>query len=350
MTAPLRPMNLGEILDRTFHIYRSRFLLFEGIAVLPALALMALQAANYAWWNLVPDDFGPRIFLGLTPQDLLYKIAVFQAAFLFQMLTWPAISTLTSASYLGNTSTLRSAILSCLRRWRSWLWMTFASWAIILFAPEFVVSGLLIGTVYLAFDILKLNSAIGDSLGRQSLLVTIAMGWALFLWLSASLSLAIPAWALEGSTTGKSLRRSWPLSRGSGWRIVVAWFMPAILGWIAMFTASTLLQILRSGCPIDFPILFRIKPTQALLLDGLCLPHPVVEELRAIAEAAICTLLAPIYPIAITLFYYDQRIRHEGYDIERMMQAAGLNTPPAPTAEEISAPPLHEPAAAEVRP
>ena len=26
-----------------------------------------------------------------------------------------------------------------------------------------------------------------------------------------------------------------------------------------------------------------------------------------------------------TLFYYDQRVRKEGYDIERMMQAAGMS-------------------------
>lgn len=37
--------------------------------------------------------------------------------------------------------------------------------------------------------------------------------------------------------------------------------------------------------------------------------------------------------IAITLFYYDQRIRREGYDIERMMQSAGLNAPQNPSAE-----------------
>lgn len=34
-----------------------------------------------------------------------------------------------------------------------------------------------------------------------------------------------------------------------------------------------------------------------------------------------------LYPIALTLFYYDQRIRREGYDIERLMEAAGLNAP-----------------------
>jgi hypothetical protein len=33
------------------------------------------------------------------------------------------------------------------------------------------------------------------------------------------------------------------------------------------------------------------------------------------------------HPIALTLFYYDQRIRLEGYDIERMMDAAGLIAP-----------------------
>jgi hypothetical protein len=35
-------------------------------------------------------------------------------------------------------------------------------------------------------------------------------------------------------------------------------------------------------------------------------------------------LIGPIYSIGLTLFYYDQRIRKEGYDIEWMMQAAGL--------------------------
>ena len=46
----------------------------------------------------------------------------------------------------------------------------------------------------------------------------------------------------------------------------------------------------------------------------------------------ISVLIGPLYPIAITLFYYDQRIRKEGYDIEHMMDAAGLNAPVAPVA------------------
>jgi hypothetical protein len=39
-------------------------------------------------------------------------------------------------------------------------------------------------------------------------------------------------------------------------------------------------------------------------------------------------LIGPIYSIGLTLFYYDQRIRKEGLDIEWMMHAAGLSPQP----------------------
>lgn len=38
-------------------------------------------------------------------------------------------------------------------------------------------------------------------------------------------------------------------------------------------------------------------------------------------------MTATLYPIVRTLFYYDQRIRQEGYDIERTMDAAGMIAP-----------------------
>jgi hypothetical protein len=40
-----------------------------------------------------------------------------------------------------------------------------------------------------------------------------------------------------------------------------------------------------------------------------------------------------MYATGLTLFYYDQRVRKEGYDIEWMMEAAGMAVPSAiPTA------------------
>ena len=48
MTAALRPLNTGELLDRTFSLYRNHFVLFLGIAALPHLVLLAVQLAGLA--------------------------------------------------------------------------------------------------------------------------------------------------------------------------------------------------------------------------------------------------------------------------------------------------------------
>jgi hypothetical protein len=36
-------------------------------------------------------------------------------------------------------------------------------------------------------------------------------------------------------------------------------------------------------------------------------------------------VFAPYGSIVLTLLYYDQRMRREGFDVERMMRAAGLD-------------------------
>jgi hypothetical protein len=49
------------------------------------------------------------------------------------------------------------------------------------------------------------------------------------------------------------------------------------------------------------------------------------------------SFLGPIGAAGITLFYYDQRVRKEGYDIEWMMQAAGLTVADAPAESALPA-------------
>jgi len=42
----LRPLSMGELLDRTFSLYRRHFPLFIGIAAIPHLLVLALQRAQ----------------------------------------------------------------------------------------------------------------------------------------------------------------------------------------------------------------------------------------------------------------------------------------------------------------
>ncbi len=51
-------------------------------------------------------------------------------------------------------------------------------------------------------------------------------------------------------------------------------------------------------------------------------------------------LVGPVAAIALCLFYFDERVRHEGFDIEFLMLRAG--TPPANPAAEAN--PSPEPA------
>jgi hypothetical protein len=64
-----------------------------------------------------------------------------------------------------------------------------------------------------------------------------------------------------------------------------------------------------------------------------------MQALQQIVGFFTNTFLGPIWATGIALFYFDQRVRREGYDIEWMMQAAGMVVAPpaAPQAAPLAA-------------
>jgi hypothetical protein len=187
---------------------------------------------------------------------------------------------------------------------------------------------------YLLSEVLKFDSDTMDLILTPLLILFSVLGWAAIGWMSAELSFAIPSRTLEGLSVGAALRRSWRLTRQSRFRIFVGWLMPAIIGWALSITVSRLLFFMRASCLADRIYLYQSRAIAiAVPWQGWCVSSSAVEAIRIGSAAAISTLLAPIYPIAITLFYYDQRIRREGYDIERMMDAAGMTAPTTPPPE-----------------
>jgi hypothetical protein len=51
------------------------------------------------------------------------------------------------------------------------------------------------------------------------------------------------------------------------------------------------------------------------------------------AGFAVQSLTKPVYGIALVLFYYDQRVRQEAFDVEELMRRAGMVEETAPAAE-----------------
>src|SRR5271154_2721433 len=116
MTAfDLRPLTLGEILDRTFTLYRRNFLLFAGISAIPQTLLLALSVVSL----LLTTNGATRAFTGMGVGlslvfGLVVVIVTVLATFFSQGATILAVKDL----YLGRTA----SILESFRRTRGEIW------------------------------------------------------------------------------------------------------------------------------------------------------------------------------------------------------------------------------------
>lgn len=323
MPAALRPMNLGEILDRTFEIYRKRFLLFAGIAALPAAVMLAIHLADIAWVH--------------TDRLLGFDGVTTRGRFVFGWiqswgyshisgLVWgvfaPAFVWTVSGDLFGESHSILNSLRFIAARWRRYLWVAFLVVLSGLILPEALAFGVFFatGTIEDKFGLL------GDSPNVAAivvLLLPILAGVMLIFWAKFSLSFSIPAATLEELSAWKSLRRSWRLTKASRGRILVAWIMAVtsalVLEGVAALLAWWIATLVYTG-------------HQAAGYN-----RQAYEIVIYLLYAAVAVLVGPLYPIAVTLLYYDQRSRKEGYDIEKLMEAAGLVPPiAAPTAETIA--------------
>src|SRR5262249_23309786 len=123
--------------------------------------------------------------------------------------------------------------------------------------------------------------------------------YALLIRLYLQYSLSIQACLLENTGVNDSVKRSSFLSKGSLWRI----FLIYLLMWIIGFALSFALHF----------------PAEVLLGRGVL---PAIMW-RFVATFVAYTLSFPISTIAISLVYYDQRVRKEAFDLQLMMESMG---------------------------
>ena len=312
MTATLRPMSLGEILDRAFQIYRSQFLALLAIAAIPVAAKSATALLGFLLNAfLTQTTLSAAVKLNLMR---FYPLVVGRFAGSFShYLLWPLFAILASQILLGDQLQIRSAVCLCASRWRSWLILAFSLWFI---GSEFFRE--------LRNSRFLLNAWLSSPFWVTWILTTVA-GFVLI----APICLSAPAWSLEKLNVAQAIGRSWDLSQRSYVRMFLAWALFAVVEYGIAFTLGALLFLFLKLIPGNQQVLYGYTYSPFLI----SLPGYVAS-----------TLVAPLFPIALTLIYYDQRIRLEGFDIERLMDAAGMNIPiPAHASEaKIASAPLEE--------
>jgi hypothetical protein len=307
MDTHLRPMSLGEILDRTAQLYRSNFLLFAGIAAVYAGSLMVFGLAHIGLQALFQSLHWTKQLIWLTGSTIVVQFVV---QFVLGGLAVAANNRAVAWVHLGQRATIRGAYVGVLPRLGSFMWLmtiiTFVLWT-----PLGIGYGGLAALMYWYMPHAKNGAHVDQGtivlFGLLFLLVAAVLFAALIYGLLMGLryALAVPAWIVEETTARAALRRSIDLSQGSRGRIF-------LLGLLVAAIEVALLAITQS-----FFIFFAFKnhgelPTWASVL-------------QQIVAFATNSFILPIYATGITLFYYDLRVRKEGFDIEWMMQAAGLN-------------------------
>lgn len=315
MTVALRPMSVGEILDRTFQIYRSRFLVFVGIAILAPLVRIPISLLGMIFKGVLAHitlSSSTKLFLQQPVPVWLANLAV---ALAFSAL-FPTACYVASREFLNEKSTIRGSIAQCTVRWRSWIPYSVIVCAILYGVPAgvnaIVSAGRLQSTIQTGF----FGGSDWDRLSENLLITT--GSWLLQFCMGAVVVLSAPVWIVEGLAMGAAIRRGLRMARHSVALMFAAWCLKSAILWILATGTSTVLTIL-----------YRTIPSGGW---GDTILREWYRLIYLIPGFVSGVFVMPISPIAITLIYYDQQIRKEGYDIERMMDAAGMTAIAAPVA------------------
>src|SRR5262249_42877182 len=142
------------------------------------------------------------------------------------------------------------------------------------------------------------------------LVVLVGIRW----WIAWAL--AIPATVLEGGGLRSSLRRSKELTHGARGRIVLVVLIIGALAWVL-------------ASMVQLPLLL-LPGFQALRNPENV--GPLTHAIQAVGGFVSASLVGSLATIALTLIYYDQRVRKEGFDLQLLMATLEPGSPAAPQA------------------
>jgi hypothetical protein len=287
-------MPLPELLDELFRLYRRYFPVMVGISlllVLPGLLTSllsgsyrtnltaALSALPTGGWSAVVD----RLQAAQAQQNPGWGILGF---IIFLIIVPLSIGSLYQAAVdaaNGRAITVASVLTATLERY----------W------PLYGFFLLLIGIAV----VWAIAFVIGFALIVLPSLAVVCVG----VWLAVRWALTLPAMMAENIGPIKGLRRSWELVSGMWWRSFGILLLAGIAYYfitVALLALFTVITALVPGLGDDF--------RSGLATAGTDLTS---------------ALIAPVFPILLTLLYFDLRVRKEGLDLDQLAR----QTSPGPT-------------------
>ena len=280
----LRPLTLGEVLDRTFTLYRRNFLLFVGITALPQLLILAFHLFEIFIQRSSMGTGSVVLPTGTTPTALSTAVA-----------SSPSVAILAFVAFIVGLIIYIVAYL-------------FAQGGTV-----FAVSECYLGRQATILESLKrMRGEVGSLFGVVILNGLAIMGGLILLiipgiYLACRLITCVPAALLENLGPRDSLSRSFALTKSSAGRAFVIYLL-----YIAILYGAMLLLVF----PSTFGLVFAARSANV----GLILALSVLTQVGTFVATVLVT---PIFTIATAVFYYDLRVRKEAFDLQLMMSPTG---------------------------
>ncbi len=274
-TPSLRPLGVGEILDAGIKIYlrhwKPLMICVVGI-VLPVQILSVLVIASIDSSSLEYSFSGGTTSSGADPSasETAAFLVVTLISGLSTLLATAACFKAVSDAWLGATPQAGRSLRFGLRRLPMLVWLTF-------------VGGLGLGLALIALVIPCI-------------------------WLFVAWSLAVPVMLFERVGAFKSLGRSFRLVRHRWWPICGA----LLVGYLLAGIVGGLVQLIPSG-----------------IAGAVTNDSDAARAVAIVIGGTISKMIStPFTAAVITLLYFDQRVRKEGFDLQLLAEGLGAARDP----------------------
>jgi hypothetical protein len=306
MPIDLRPLTLGELLDRSFSLYRRHFWLFVGVMAVPSvLALLfgmvlIVLATSSAGLARAPAQQDPTLMIGAVVGIFAGVIGMSIIYFITYAVALGATTVAVSRIYMDKPVSIRAAYEP--------LRGLVGRMALLLF----LISVRLFGVLMIAMVIVLVAGAVtavaAPVLGGLMAFGGVLVAFLLSVWVALRYAVAVPAAVLEDQTATDSIQRSVDLTRGSLGRVFVLLFFTMVITYAVLGIFQGPFEIAKYVAGPESATAFWFE------LGGVVM--------GSIGGA----LTAPLMIVAFAVLYYDLRVRKEGLDLEMMIASLDVTS------------------------
>jgi len=287
----LRPLGVGDVLDRTFNVYRAKPLIFIGLSaiwyLLLVLVFIVLAAAIFAGalaaFSRQTATPSPEQIAGATVGIIGFVVVAIAVTILLFSAQSAALIHAGARRYLAKEVTIGESFRAGL------------SASVRLFVAGLLVFLAIIGV----WAVLLIVAAVANHWTVWAVAVLagiVATFYFLCSWLVTPVIVVV-----EKMGPIAALGRSWRLSGGNRWRILGI--------QVLLFILNIVLSILIAGLFGGFAAF------------GQRGEFGVASVVQAFVNLASTIIWAPVEWIAFTVLYYDLRVRKEAFDLQLAAEA-----------------------------